>query len=80
MKAKEERDARKAARHGRALPTKEQTPEAQTPEVTPPPAPPRQQPKKQSRSQRKKKPPAGAGGPTGRVDPATPDPEDDPSS
>lgn len=80
MKAKEERDARKAARHGRALPTKAQTPEAQTPEVTPPPAPPRQQPKKQSRSQRKKKPPAGAGGPTGRVDPATPDPEDDPSS
>lgn len=80
MKAKEERVARKAARHGHALPEKPLATEADTAEPTPPPAPPRQQPKKQTRSQRKKRPPAGPGGPTGPVNPATPDPEDGPSS
>ena len=63
MKAKEERDARKAARHGHAPPSAEATPEAETVEPTPPPASPRQQPKKQSRSQRKKKGPAAPGKP-----------------
>src|SRR5512144_3168812 len=53
MKAKEERDARKAARHGHAPPSAQVEPDPEATESTPPPAPPRQQPKKQSRSQRK---------------------------
>ena len=59
LKAKEERDARKAqrraARKGIA-PEETQPPVVEEPPA--PPAPPRQQPKKQSRSQRKKKGPA----------------------
>ena len=59
LKAKEERDARKAqrraARKGIA-PEETQPPVVEEPSA--PPAPPRQQPKKQSRSQRKKKGPA----------------------
>jgi YidC/Oxa1 family membrane protein insertase len=72
MKAKEERDARKAARHGRPAPGTGATPEV-TPgdtEPTPPSAAPRQQPKKQTRSQRKKK------GPAGPAKPGTPDATD----
>jgi YidC/Oxa1 family membrane protein insertase len=67
MKAKEERDARKAARHGHPAPGTAE-PESggavTTTEApgTPPPAA-RQQPKKQSRSQRRKKGPAGSTGP-----------------
>jgi YidC/Oxa1 family membrane protein insertase len=58
LKAKEERDAKKAARKAerKGLPAAEQpAPEAEEPPA--PPVPPRQQPKKQTRSQRKKKGP-----------------------
>jgi len=59
LKAKEERDAKKAARKAerKGLPAAEQ-PAPETEEEPPaPPTPPRQQPKKQTRSQRKKKGP-----------------------
>jgi YidC/Oxa1 family membrane protein insertase len=70
MKAKEERDARKAARHGHAQPSAQVEPDPEATESTPPPPPPRQQPKKQSRSQRKKK------GPAGPAKPGTPEAPD----
>jgi YidC/Oxa1 family membrane protein insertase len=63
QKAKEERDARKAARkaerHG-PPPVEDTAPSQEAAEPTKPATPPRQQPKRQSRSQRKKKsPPSG---------------------
>ena len=65
MKAKEERDARKAARHGTAVQQGPTVTEA--PEVAPPA--PRQQPKKQSREQRKKKGPQSSPGKPAPGDP-----------
>src|SRR5687767_6481581 len=60
LKAKEERDARKAQRRAerKGVPLEDTKPTTQVQEPPAPPAPPRQQPKKQSRSQRKKKGPA----------------------
>jgi YidC/Oxa1 family membrane protein insertase len=55
FKAKAERDAHKAARHGHPIPAADAVQATEEP----PKAAPRQQPKKQSREQRKKsKPPA----------------------
>jgi YidC/Oxa1 family membrane protein insertase len=60
LKAKEERDARKAQRRAerKGVPLEDTKPTTQVQEPPAAPAPPRQQPKKQSRSQRKKKGPA----------------------
>ena len=72
--AKQDRDARKAAKKG--IPVESSVEEVVEPET--PPAPPRQQPKKQPRSQRKKKPgspPRKPGQPPAKNDP--PDPEAD---
>ncbi len=72
--AKQDRDARKAAKKG--IPVEPPVEEVVEPET--PPAPPRQQPKKQPRSQRKKKPgspPRKPGQPPAKNDP--PDPEAD---
>jgi YidC/Oxa1 family membrane protein insertase len=69
-RAKQDRDAAKAARHGI---TREISPESEAPATAAPEPPRRQQPKKQSRSQRKKQAPPGslpkqAGGPRGDKD------------
>jgi YidC/Oxa1 family membrane protein insertase len=69
--AKQERDKKKAARHGHMLPEPE--PEEQPEEPKAPPAP-RQQPKKQSRSQRRKK---GSGGSATPPKPAADNPGTD---
>ena len=72
--AKQDRDARKAAKKG--IPVEPPVEEVVEPET--PPAPPRQQPKKQPRSQRKKKPgspPRKPGQPPAKNGP--PDPEAD---
>jgi YidC/Oxa1 family membrane protein insertase len=73
LKAKEERDARKAQRRAerKGLPLEETKPPVEE-EPPAPPAPPRQQPKKQSRSQRKKK------GPAPKPRPGAQEPGDDP--
>ena len=74
FKAKQDRDARKAAKKG--IPVEPPVEEVVEPET--PPAPPRQQPKKQPRSQRKKKPgspPRKPGQPPAKNGP--PDPEAD---
>ena len=77
LKAKEERDAKKAARKAKktGIPLVVETPEPE--EQTPPPVPPRQQPKKQTRSQRKKKGPAAA---PGKADPEQPGGTEPPES
>jgi YidC/Oxa1 family membrane protein insertase len=67
-KAKEERDAAKARKHGGSTDTATALTET-TPEETPRPAPPRQQPKRQSRSQRKKQRPAPGSNPGTTPDP-----------
>ncbi len=69
--AKQERDARKAAKKGLPVDPVETVVETVEPE-TPPPAPSRQQPKKQTRSQRKK------GGPSKQGPPRTPPSSGDP--
>jgi YidC/Oxa1 family membrane protein insertase len=61
FKAKQERDAAKARRHGGAAAETATTMSEAAPEENPRPAP-RQQPKRQSRSQRKKQRPAPGGG------------------
>lgn len=80
LKAKEERDAKKAARKAerKGLPAAEQ-PAPETEEPPAPPTPPRQQPKKQTRSQRKKKGPGPQQTP-GRDATSGEDPEAGPAS
>jgi YidC/Oxa1 family membrane protein insertase len=80
LKAKQERDAKKAQKKAErtGIPLPEQAPEPE--EQTPPPAPPRQQPKKQTRSQRKKKGPAAGPGKTDPARPGETEPPQDPAA
>jgi YidC/Oxa1 family membrane protein insertase len=80
LKAKEERDAKKARKKAErsGIPLVEEAPEPQ--EETPPPAPPRQQPKKQTRSQRKKKGPAASPGKPDASPPDETEPPEDPEA